>query len=614
MNSRHSESHTARAVAVGFALLLFAELGSSPSLSGQAPQPETTRVVGRVLGNSDPAQPLRGALITVKGSMLKMDRIAITDEMGWFELQDLPVGRVTVTAAKHGWVTSVYGARTIGGSGTPIDLIHGQRVQLEIRLQRSGVLTGVIRDVNGDPAPSLIVFAIGARQQSLRIEPRFGRSSEIPMAVTDDRGRYRLFDVAPGDYYIVAFSGANISASGIDAPSVQEIDAILAMLQNRATPPGPPSTSRPSAALHVRRKQLIAPVFFPGTARRSDAAVTTLAAGEERQGLDFIVTPVPLVAIDGYVVGAPGSRIQLGITPLDGLGAFGLGEGNPVLTDGPDQGGHFRYSVVPGRYRLSAQSVASTGSGDILFGSADVDVYGEDVSAIAITLRQPPLASGRVVFDSLATTAPPTPTDCRIDVVAETDSRAGIAGGVTRIGSALSPPRSVTPQVTGRFTLGRLPPGRYRLEVTTAPVTRSGWWLRSAIWSGRDVLDTGLEISSADSDILLVLTMTDRLNELKGTLLGISGLPAPEYHVVVFPSDPALRRPKSRRVRLTRPSTGGAYSFDRLPAGDYIVAALTDAPENDWEQPEFLAALAPFGVRVVMNDGSPTIQNIQVSR
>jgi hypothetical protein len=129
---------------------------------------------------------------------------------------------------------------------------------------------------------------------------------------------------------------------------------------------------------------------------------------------------------------------------------------------------------------------------------------------------------------------------------------------------------------------------------------------------GRDVLDTALDVTLGTDFDGAVLTLTDRRSELSGMLATAAGLPAPEYFVIVMPADPALRLPGSRRIKSTRPATDGAFVFADLPAGDYLLVALTDVAPNEWQTPEFLAMVAPGGVPVRLADGEKKVQNLRL--
>jgi hypothetical protein len=62
---------------------------------------------------------------------------------------------------------------------------------------------------------------------------------------------------------------------------------------------------------------------------------------------------------------------------------------------------------------------------------------------------------------------------------------------------------------------------------------------------------------------------------------------------------------------MARPGTDGRISFADLPAGDYLLAALTDVEPNEWQKPDVLAELAPAGVRSPSERAS---ENIRICR
>jgi hypothetical protein len=142
-----------------------------------------------------------------------------------------------------------------------------------------------------------------------------------------------------------------------------------------------------------------------------------------------------------------------------------------------------------------------------------------------------------------------------------------------------------------------------------------GWWLRSAMVGGRDVLDHPLELDPSSPNVNdAVLTFSDRHSELSGTLTTASGQPASEYIVIVYPADRTVWRPGARRIRSVRPGSDGEFSVANLPAGDYFIAALTDVEPEEWQQPDFLRELLPASVKITITDGQLTRQDLRISR
>jgi hypothetical protein len=83
--------------------------------------------------------------------------------------------------------------------------------------------------------------------------------------------------------------------------------------------------------------------------------------------------------------------------------------------------------------------------------------------------------------------------------------------------------------------------------------------------------------------------------------------------VIAFPSDPALWRAGSRRVKTARPATDGTYAIPDLPPGSYLLAALTDVTPSHWNDPDFLRQAAAGGVPVTIGEGERVAQDLRLA-
>ena len=82
--------------------------------------------------------------------------------------------------------------------------------------------------------------------------------------------------------------------------------------------------------------------------------------------------------------------------------------------------------------------------------------------------------------------------------------------------------------------------------------------------------------------------------------------------MIVFPTERRWWGASSRRVRATRPASDGRFSVTDLPAGDYLIAALTDVEPDEWKRAEFLGQLVTAGVKVTIRDGERTVQDLRL--
>jgi hypothetical protein len=157
----------------------------------------------------------------------------------------------------------------------------------------------------------------------------------------------------------------------------------------------------------------------------------------------------------------------------------------------------------------------------------------------------------------------------------------------------------------GRFTIESVPPGRYRFLVD-AP-----YELTSVLVNGQEALDFPLEMATHDVTNVMV-TLSDRVSELTGRLLSITGEASLDYTIVVAPDDRRYWMPDSRRIVVTRSDDAGRYVIRGLPAGGYFVAALTELESGREYDPAILDALPGASVHVTIRDGGRHVQDLRV--
>ena len=61
--------------------------------------------------------------------------------------------------------------------------------------------------------------------------------------------------------------------------------------------------------------------------------------------------------------------------------------------------------------------------------------------------------------------------------------------------------------------------------------------LKSIAINGRDLADVPIDLKPGERVTDVVVTFTDRVTEISGTLLDAAGRPAPGYYVVLFSTD-----------------------------------------------------------------------------
>lgn len=215
--------------------------------------------------------PLQGAIVTLR--LAGRPYSQFTDQAGYAHFTGIPAGAATVSAAKPGYVTRSHGGRPSGGAGTSIVVDETGRAQISISLQRSAALSGFISDPSGKP----VIALLDVRRRDE--QGRWVRLDPMGSVASDDRGAYRIFGLAAGDYIV----GASLEDSENPRQlTVAELDWATLALAGRITGPRPASSA---PAPKSRR----ASVFYLQGRDLESATTINLLPGDDRTGMNFVL-------------------------------------------------------------------------------------------------------------------------------------------------------------------------------------------------------------------------------------------------------------------------------------------------------------------------------------
>jgi len=560
----------------------------------------TAVIAGTIVSDEATPKSLRRVMVTLSGAAGTAARVAVTDDQGRFAFTRLPAGSFLMNAKKTGYVTSYFGATRLGrGPGVPIAVADGQRQSVQMRLTRGAVLTGSITDQFGRPASGITV-------QAYRVSAGLGTAPATfagASTTTDDRGVYRIYGLAPADYVISATRRTLVSGE-IRTVTSDEVQWALQQIAGVRT-----GTGAQNAAVTPPEGRPIgyAPVLFPGTADLSTAQRITLGPGEERGGLSFTMQYVPTARIEGTLIDVNGQLIPDAtalLVPVGGsindVAAYDLG----IMASAGQSGGSGRFSiggVAPGRYQVQARS---GGANQPRWGQLDIAVDGQDQSGLTVTLHPGAVVSGTMTFAGMS--VPPENLGGIRPMLNRTQTQQAMI--------ALGPTSTVQPDRT--FTMTNVMPGSYNLRVSATPAGVAGapgWSLKSAMVQGRDVADVPLLIGPGEAVAEVVITFTDQPTEISGTLLDAAGRPNSAYSIVVFSTDRRFWLQTSRRTQAVRPATNGTFKIAGLPAGDYLLTAVTDYDPTDLYDPSFLEQLQAAAYKLTLADGEKKKQDLKLA-
>jgi protocatechuate 3,4-dioxygenase beta subunit len=566
-------------------------INGSPSdqpmqVPGMGPRPlktGTARIRGRVM-SSDSGSPIRRAQVRITGPEI-VPKTAVTDAEGRYEFRELPGGRFVLSATKAGYVSVQYGQKRPNESGKAIELVDTQVLErADISMPRGSVIAGRVLDEFGDPVADVVVSAMGSAWSGGRRRLQ----SAGRMATTNDLGQFRIYGLAPGDYFVSA-----TLRSG--DPGMFEI--AMAASSGVAAAPGP-SASSPTSGY--------APTYFPGTATAAEAQRIQLAVGQEAQGTDFALLPVRLAKIAGSVVGSDGRPVEglmVSAVPRGGeIGLFSMGS-----TARTDKNGNFTLSnVTPGEYTLQTRAMqfVTSGGGDTMMfsarigadasgleaesGSLPVTVGGQDLANVVILTSKGATASGHVIFEGGG--KPNSLTGIRVLAIAAENEAPMLGMG----GS------SASVKAEGTFELRGLS-GVRSIRPAALP---QGWMLKSVRVNGAEVTDTGVDFKPGEAVTGVEIILTSKVTDVSGTVKATNGDLVKDYTVVLFSDDPQRwTDPSSRYVHSARPDQDGRFQVKAVPPGGYYAIATDYIAQGEWADPEVLDRLKAKGTRFSLDEG-----------
>jgi carboxypeptidase family protein len=529
-------------------LLLIATI---PVAAQQPPPPPTGIIRGRVV--SSDGRPVKQMIVRAVGSGTVagiaetgrgMQRGALTDAEGRFELKDLAGDTYTIMVFRSGYVTIDPATRRMM-PGKRVRLADGDVLErVEVVVGRTSAIVGRVTDEDGEPVegaavqPLRVAFANGHRQV---IEA--GRSR-----VTNDLGHFRLYGLPPGQYVL----------------SVQPATTGMSRM------PGYPLT------------------YYPGSPALADAQFVAVDIGHDAPGVDVRISPGRTARVSGIALDASGR-------PLNGTMILAHSQRSGGVSAAPRQislqnDGTFTIAGVgPGEYVL--QSLAFTGDDHAQFATQFVSVGEDDAKGLVLRASEGSTVSGRITIEGDASTI--KPSAFRIWPFPSDFDLAPMIGNGYR----------ATVQPDWTFSMkGLFGPLVFRLLDGPA-----GWMIKTVRSGAADVTDTPLMFGRPNQSLDDVeIVVTNRSASVSGTASDLRGQPLTDYTVIVFAVNKERWYRESRLLKYAIAEPDGSFSIRGLPAAEYFVAAvdwMEPTPGfGDWQDPEILEALARRATRVTLKD------------
>jgi Carboxypeptidase regulatory-like domain len=431
-----------------------------------APAPAKGAIEGQVV-NGRTGTPLKRAMVRVAGTVPQTPGVANaaqggrggppvrpvlinkeTDEQGRFSIANLEPGKYRVTAERQGFLRQNWGARKYSGGSAQVLVGEGQTVkQIDFRLMPQGVITGKVLDEDGEP-----MAGVQVRAQRTFLRNGLRVSNTVANATTSDIGEYRLPELKPGRYSVVAFPRPRPDMMGMG--------------------PAAPSSLEP---LPANPEMTYAATFYPSTPDAATAVPVDVGEGAEVPQVDIRLMKSRVFRVRGKVIGLPeggagrrgGGMIPVTLIPKGGT----RGEMIPMgQARGPE--GVFEIRNVPaGQY--TAQAISQVGGAQYV-ALTPVDVIGSHADGVVLQM-----ASGGDVQGS-------------VKVVDGTAELTNVQVSLRPVGFGGQAPRARVAEDL-KFTLKGVPPVNYAVSVSGYP---DSCYVKSIQYGGADVSPEGVAMTN----------------------------------------------------------------------------------------------------------------------
>lgn len=369
-----------------------------------------------------------------------------TDEQGRFVIANLDPGRYRITAERQGFLRQSWGARKFSGGSTPVVVGDGQAVKgIDFRLMPQGVITGKVLDEDGEPMANVQV-----RAQRASMRNGIKTWNTVGTANTSDIGEYRLPDLKPGRYAVMA------------SPRMSPQNFIGA-----AT----------GEALPANPEMSYTGTYYPSTADSVSAIPVDVGEGGEVPHIDIRLVKNQVFRVRGTVVGVAeatggrrGGSVPVTLTPRGGARGGEL----YLMSQARGPEGAFEIRNVPaGQYLAHAQT---QNGGTQFVAIANVDVIGAHADGVMLRL-----ATGGDVQGSVKVVDADPPPDLKNVQINLRPVGFGGQAPRARLGDDL------------KFTLKGVPPVRYAVNVSGLPDT---CYVKSIQYGGADITPEGVEMTT----------------------------------------------------------------------------------------------------------------------
>jgi hypothetical protein len=460
------------------------------------------RLEGRVV-SSKTGVPLGKARVTLESGIVKRYHAA-SGKDGTFLFEDVDPGDYSISVERVGYLES---------DGRELSVEAGERMKdVELKLAPQGVISGRVVDEDGDPVPHAQVtcyrwLGVGAKKHVVD-----STTKEV-----DEEANFTFTALKPGHYYVLALDFYDRSRERQSGKGAEEA---------------------------------LATTYYPNAGLVTGATPLNLTTGTELRNLEIRMRKVRVFRIRGRIANTgAGQPWEVYLKRKDSTVFSGAGQSKV-------HDGDFEFAAVePGSYFVeTSPNLVSwdnrTGeihtSTAMLFARCAVEVAGQNIDDLALTLMPAVVVTGKVHMDGLKPSK-----KLRVSLSSSTYMRRA---------------PEAEPAEDGSFSIGPLPPVEFKISVAGLP---EGAYVKSIRYGGQEIAGA-LDLSSLGAGALEI-ALAPNAATIAGIVRDEKGEPFPHGTVIAWTNDEAYQ--------VASAASDGSFEIKNLAPGDFHIAC--------WEEDVF---------------------------